>query len=232
MAQTFIRQSGSSGYTSSLTHTISASAAGNALIAVVLHQSGTAMTITSNAGGTWQKATSTEALASGQYKVDIWYLLDAPSTTSVAVATGASTSALAINVSEYSGVTSLSAVDAKYGNSGDPDASVTAVSGDLIISGLAYYNSEDSATVAAPFTRLGAAGLSTTRLASARGIANTDGPITPGWTYPVAGSYASRGTVLAAFMGAEAEPPAQQPTGYVLTANGWVGFVHKEIGAI
>lgn len=187
---------------------ITASVAGNLLVATVLHQSSGALTVTSNAGGTWVKAAASENAttpATSQYKIDIWYLLNAPSTTTVTF-TASPNSTLAVTVSEFSGAAALGGTAAKYTKTlGESGASVTAAVGDLAVSALSYYATTDTATAASPFVILGRTGTSTSRAASSYSVATTAGAKIAGWDYTPEGSPAvyDRASVMAVFT-----PPA------------------------
>ncbi|WDF34558.1 hypothetical protein PTW37_06570 [Arthrobacter agilis] len=182
-------------------HAIPATTAGNMLVAVVLHQSSGALTVAST-GAAWVRAVTSEvATASGQYKIDIWYALKAPSTTSVSF-TASPNSALAPVVSEYSGVKALRAVDAKYTKAlSEAGAGVTVNPGDLAIAGISYYSTTDTATPAVPFLTLGRTGTSTSRMAAAYHLPTAAGPAIAGWEYAPEGSPGvyDRATVMAVF---------------------------------
>lgn len=203
MAIAFIRQAAGTTFGTSRVQAITATTAGNTLILVLLHQATGAVTVADSAGQTWTLAgdtvNATPTAAASQYKIGIYYRLNSASVTSVTATTASST--IAMNVSEWSGVTGFGSVAVKYDASTGTTsgaASVTAAVGDLVISGSAYFKSADGATVAAPFTALTPTGTSTTREASAYSIRSSAGAAAPVWTYDTPGA-PNVGTVTAAF---------------------------------
>lgn len=219
MAIAFVRAAAGTTFGGTRTQAVTASVAGNTLVAKVLHQSSGPLTITS-AGVTWVKGVSSDAAtptaATGQYKVDIWYALNAPSTTSVVFAASPN-STLAVTVSEFSGVGSMRFASASYTKAlDDPGAGGSANIGELVIVGLSYYATTDTGTPIAPFQILGRTGTSTSRLASAYQIATVAGPKTANWDYPPEGSPSvyDRASVMAIFT-----PPAS-PARYKIRRNG------------
>lgn len=214
----FIRQSTGTTFGGTRNQSITTSVSGNTLVLTVLHQSSGTLTVSSNAGGTWVRAAaSADAGSPGQYKVDIWYLSNAPATSTVTIAASPN-STLAVNVSEYSGVGAFRVAEAKHTvPEGASGVALSANAGELLISGMGYYSTTDNATPTAPYTLLGRTGTSTTRMAAAYTITSATGESSPQWSYAVDNSNYNRGTVLAAFE--PADPPAETNPNVLLNTS-------------
>ena len=138
----------------------SASGAGHALVAVVALAAGSSAsvnTVTDSAGpsGSWLKG-PIGFLGGANSRLEIWYRLNAPSVSSVTVTLSAS-KALAVSVSEWSGVTAL---DKSAGGSGASGTTITTPSlattnaNDLLIAATNYPASTTSTLTAASFAGL------------------------------------------------------------------------------
>jgi len=122
-----VQQKVASGNTGTLPVTLtSPSTSGNALVAVVALAAGSSASVTSvtdSAGGTWTRG-PVGFLTGANTRVEIWYRLAATSVTSVTATLSAAKTA-AVNVTEWSGVASSSAVDGSVGGSGASATTVT-----------------------------------------------------------------------------------------------------------
>jgi hypothetical protein len=119
----FVQQKslGSSGSTASLQVPLtSASVSGNTLVAVVALAAGSSANVsgvTDSSGTPWTAAPVIGYLSGVNSRVEIWYRTGAPSVSSVTVNLSAS-KAVAVNVSEWSGVATTSALDLSKNGSG------------------------------------------------------------------------------------------------------------------
>jgi hypothetical protein len=119
----FVQQKslGSSGGTASLQVPLtSASVSGNTLVAVVALAAGSSANVsgvTDCSGTPWTAAPVIGYLSGVNSRVEIWYRTGAPSVSSVTVNLSAS-KAVAVNVSEWSGVATTSALDLSKNGSG------------------------------------------------------------------------------------------------------------------
>jgi hypothetical protein len=115
-----VQQKVASGNTGTVPVTLtSPSGSGNALVAMVALAAGSSASVTSvtdSAGGTWTKG-PVGFLTGANTRVEIWYRLAATPVTSVTATLSAAKNA-AVNVTEWSGVASSSAVDGSLGGSG------------------------------------------------------------------------------------------------------------------
>lgn len=186
-------------------------AAGNLLVAYVLHQGNTSCSVTDNTGGTWVLAGNTNtAGAVSQRLASIWYRLNAPATTTVTATMGTS-SALQLVVAEYSGVASFSAGGvAAFGGSGTVQTGnpASASGGDKLICGLcATFNVTPTLQTAGYSTPINVGGTGTNLNVTHLLPTGAASDLTPRWS-----SANSFGLVNAVFVGTPVTPPYVGPT--------------------
>lgn len=208
MALSVVRTSAAGfSYATSRVQTITAPAVGNSLIAVIEHQMTGTLSVTDNAGNTWTRRAGSEdgsTPATGQFKIDIWDCIGITSghaPTSVTLSDTGSSSVLATTIYEVAGSLTFGSAAANTipstttGTS--PQPSVTALVGDLVITGESYYAPSNSATVASPYTVVVGSGTSTTRYDSAYWVATSAGATSAYFT--TSGSSFSAGAVTARY---------------------------------
>lgn len=221
MAIAFVRQATANGALPSQPVTITASTAGNALILIISYATGAtnAVTgVTDNASNAWAKAAE-GWLAGSSTRVEIWYVLNATSATTVTVAKP-TTSAAFVNVSEWSGVATTAAFDTGTGGGEASSTSKTAgpistaFAPDLVIAGVSYPSGTATATLnTAGYTAL-TGGLNGTQTgAFAYQIVSSAGSYSVNWTLSAA---ATGGNAIASFkaVGAVAAPLPDLVTAY------------------
>jgi hypothetical protein len=196
-----------------------ATAAGNLLVLMVGHTSRTGVvTLVDSAGGSlsagdWILAATTNGTAATSEKlISVYYRLNAPAVTSVTV-TEASSTALDLNLSEWSGVASFRGAAATTG----PTTTVAGViTNDLIVSMIGYYDAPSTIGVSTSgYTMLTPAKVSTSGAAYTWAKATTTATQGPTWTQSPAASW---GTVTAAFAPVVVNNP---PTVTVTTTEGY-----------
>ena len=152
-----VQQKTTSGSAASLPVTLTApSATGHALVAVVALAAGSSASVSSlsDSAGSWTRG-PIGFLTGTNSRVEIWYRLGAPSVSSVTVTLSAS-KALAVNVSEWSGVTAL---DRSAGGGGASSTTVATPSlattaADLVIGATNYPATATSTLTSGSFTSL------------------------------------------------------------------------------
>lgn len=116
----FVKQVTNNNASSSTTlaTTIAATTAGNLLVAQIAVGSNTASvsSVTDNASNTWTKAVSSVNTGSS-LDSEIWYAQNTSSTTSITVTTSSS-QRIAVNISEFAGMATSSALDVTAGSTG------------------------------------------------------------------------------------------------------------------
>lgn len=208
MAIAFVREaSGTAATSTTLAVTITASTAGNFLVAVISNASGATNPVTGvtdSAGNTWSLAIA-GLLSGSNTRCEIWYTANAASATSV-TSTRATACNNSMNVSEWSGLTNTSPVDVT-GTSGNasgtpaPGGSVTTTNpDDLVIGGLSWASSTTTTLTSGSFTAL-TGQVANQRLAAAYQIVAATGTYQPTWTLSAAGT---SGAATAAFKAAAA----------------------------
>lgn len=182
MSVSLVGQVAGSGFSTSLTVSRTTTA-GNLLVACIEHQGGTVSSVTDTAGNVWVAGPDTYgSTALNQQRVAIWYCLNAAAVTSI-TATQSASSALLVNLSEWSGLTTevASAVVVSTSGSSNTPASVTASVGDLVVGAGAYYESGSvrADTINSPYTALTGASISSTFMCAAYQVAaaGSTGPV-------------------------------------------------------
>jgi hypothetical protein len=180
------------------------SQAGDALVATIALAAGSSASVTNvtdSAGGTWTKG-PVGFLTGTNSRVEIWYRLGASSVTTV-TATLSASKAVAVDVSEWSGVATTAAVDASAQGG---TASATTVStpslttlspADLVLGAVNYPAAATSTLTTAAFTGLPDVNASTSvHLRGAYAITTGAGAYQPTWSLSAA-SGGSGGAIIA-----------------------------------
>jgi acid phosphatase type 7 len=200
-----VQQKVASGNTGTLPATLtSSSTPGNALVAVVALAAGSSasvVSVTDSAGATWTRG-PVGFLTGVNSRVEIWYRLDATSVTSVTATLSAAKSA-AVNVTEWSGVASSSAVDGSLAGNGASATTVTTPSlattnaTDLVIGAINYPVTATSTLSSGPFISLSDLNASTSvHGRAAYALTSAAGSFQASWTLSTA-SGGNGGAIIA-----------------------------------
>jgi chitodextrinase len=202
-----------------------ASRAGDALVAVVALAAGSSasvMSVSDSASGTWTKG-PVGYLTGTNSRVEIWYELAAPAVTSVMVTLSAAKSA-AVNLSEWAGVASASALDAAAsGNAASstslatPSLSTTNAS-DLVLGAVNYPATASSTLTSPSFTSL-ANFESSTSVHGRAAYALTSGAGTYQATWTLSAPSGGNGSAILALKGAAAPTPDVTPPSTTIACN-------------